>query len=167
VVENATGRAFRIAPALRGRFQLENAINSVAVSLILRQRDFISQEAIEQGIAKTVWPGRIEKLASNPDVYLDGAHNPSAARELANFLAENFSGRKVTLLFAAMRDKAVDEIAGVLFPHAGEVIFTQPKISRAISAVQLAEMGGEEASQCPVVADAAEALEPAGTLGEP
>jgi len=72
---------------------------------------------------------------------LMGRHNPSAARELANFLSENFAGRKVTLLFAAMRDKAVDEMRGFSFRMRARD-FTQPRISRAISAAQLAEMAG-------------------------
>jgi dihydrofolate synthase/folylpolyglutamate synthase len=137
-------------------------MNAIAAAKILGSHGkSISKEAIEQGIANAVWPGRIEKLQSKPDVYLDGAHNPSAARELAHFMRENFAGRGVILLFAAMRDKAVDEIAGILFPHAGEVIFTQPRISRAISAAQLADMAGEYAASFRVIPNAEAALEEA------
>ena len=160
IVEVKSGTRFRVAPKLRGRFQLRNALNAIGVARILWEHGTnISTAAIEEGIANTIWPGRIEKLQSEPDVYLDGAHNPAAAKELASFLEENFAGRKVVLLFAAMRDKAVDEIAGILFPHAGEVIFTQPKISRAISAVQLGEMAGEYANRFRVSPNAEAALE--------
>ncbi len=55
----------------------------------------------------------------------------------------------------------MDEIAGILFPHAAEVIFTQPKISRAISSAQLAEMAGEYAARFRVIPDAQEAFEEA------
>jgi dihydrofolate synthase/folylpolyglutamate synthase len=162
VVNVKSGARFRVTPNLRGRFQLGNAMNAIVVAEMLRARRVgISDAAIEQGIAKAVWPGRIEKLQSGPDVYLDGAHNPSAARELANFVSENVAERKVTLLFAAMRDKAVDEIAGILFSHANEVIFTQPKISRAISAAQLADMAGEYARRFRVIPDASAAFEDA------
>lgn len=162
VVERKTGERFQIAPKLLGRFQLGNAINAVAVARLLNERQAeITEDNIEEGIANAVWPGRMEKLQSNPDIYLDGAHNPSAAQELASFLSENFAGRRVILLFAAMRDKAVDEIAGILFSHASEVIFTQPKISRAISAAQLSEMVGEYARQSRVIPNAEAALEEA------
>jgi dihydrofolate synthase/folylpolyglutamate synthase len=168
VIEQNSGKRLRVAPKLRGRFQLGNAINAIAVARVLSERGRgISGDAIEQGIANSVWPGRIEKLQSRPDVYLDGAHNPSAARELANFVKENFAGRRVTLLFAAMRDKAVDEIAGILFPLANEVIFTQAKISRAISAAQLAEMAGEYAAHFRVIADAEASLEQALSTAGP
>jgi len=162
VIERKSGHRFRVAPKLRGRFQLGNAVGAIAAIRLLNERGVeIPEETIEQGIADAVWPGRMEKLQPNPDVYLDGAHNPSAARELASFLGENFAGRRVTLLFAAMRDKAVDEIAGILFPHANEVIFTQPKTSRAISAAQLAEMAGDYAARFRVIPSAESALEEA------
>jgi dihydrofolate synthase/folylpolyglutamate synthase len=162
VVEVKSGARFRLVPKLRGKFQLENALNAIAAARILEgQSENIRATEIEQGIANTVWPGRMEKLQSEPDLYLDGAHNPSAARELASFLKENFAGGRVVLLFAAMRDKAVDEIAGILFPHVSEVIFTQPRISRAISAHQLAEMAGEYAAHFRVIPDAERAFEEA------
>jgi dihydrofolate synthase/folylpolyglutamate synthase len=160
VTEVATGWRAEIAPRLPGRFQLHNAINAVAAARLLIASGLrISDEDITHGIADAVWPGRIEKLQAQPDIYLDGAHNPSAARELAAFLAENFAGRKIRLLYGAMRDKAVDEIAGILFPLASEVIFTEARNPRAISAGQLAEMCGHHAVSSRIIADAEKALE--------
>ena len=160
VTETASGTSFEIAPSLLGRFQLQNALNAAAAARFLQTRSFrISNDAIVQGIANVVWPGRLEKLQSNPDVYLDGAHNPSAARELAAFLEQNFAGRKICLLYAALRDKAVDEVAGVLFPLAEEVIFTAPRTSRAVSATQLAEIAGHHAAHFSVIPEAEQAFD--------
>ncbi len=160
VTEAASGQIFEIAPSLPGRFQLQNALNALAAARLLQQRGFkISDQAITQGIAETVWPGRLEKLQSTPDVYCDGAHNPGAARELAHFLEQNFSGRKIWLIYAALRDKAVDEVTGLLFPHAAEVIFTAPRTSRAVSATQLAEIAGHHAARFSVIPDAERAFE--------
>jgi len=160
VTESDSGWSIEVAPRLPGRFQLQNALNAVAAARMLQERGFrISDQDIAQGIASTVWPGRIEKLQSHPDVYLDGAHNPSAARELATFWQENFADRKVYLLYGALRDKAVDEVAGTLFPLAAEVIFTEPANSRAISAAQLAEIAAHHAVHSSVVADAEQALD--------
>ena len=160
VTESDSGWSIEVAPRLPGRFQLQNALNAVAAARMLQERGFrISDQDIAQGIASTVWPGRIEKLQSHPDVYLDGAHNPSAARELATFWQENFADRKVYLLYGALRDKAVDEVAGTLFPLAAEVIFTEPANSRAISAAQLAEIAAHHAVHSSVAADAEQALD--------
>jgi len=160
VVEADSGQIFEIAPSLPGRFQLQNALNALAAARLLQDRGFkIPDEAIIQGIAETVWPGRLEKLQSRPEVYCDGAHNPGAARELAHFIEQNFSGRKIWLIYAALRDKAVDEVAGLLFLHAAEVVFTAPRTSRAVSAAQLAEIAGHHAAHFSVIPDAERALE--------
>jgi dihydrofolate synthase/folylpolyglutamate synthase len=160
VIETGSGKVFEIAPSLPGRFQLQNALSAVAAARLLQNRGLeIPDDAVTQGIANTVWPGRLEKLQSAPDVYCDGAHNPGAARELAHFLEQDFSGRKVWLIYAALRDKAVDEVAGLLFPHAAEVILTAPSTSRAISAAQLAEIAGHHAAHFSVIPDAEHAFE--------
>ena len=162
VTELSSGGFFDIAPSLPGRFQLQNALNALAAARYLARRGFrISADDITEGIAKAVWPGRLEKLQSSPDVYLDGAHNPGAARELAQFLDQNFSGRKIWMIYGALRDKAVDEVAGQLFLHAAEVIFTEPRTSRAISAPRLAEIASHHASRFTVISSAEEALDQA------
>jgi len=160
VTEASDQRSLEISPSLPGRFQLQNAQNAVAAARVLQNRGYrIPADAITDGISNTVWPGRLEKLQSNPDVYLDGAHNPSAAFELATFLEQNFAGRKIWLLFAALRDKAVDEVAGLLFPRAEEVILTAPRTSRAISPAQLAEIAGHHAARFSVIPEAEQALD--------
>jgi dihydrofolate synthase/folylpolyglutamate synthase len=160
VVEAESGKIFEIAPRLPGRFQLQNSLNALAAAHLLQNRGFrIPDASLARGIANTVWPGRLEKLQSAPDIYLDGAHNPGAARELAHFLDKNFQGRKIWLLYAALRDKAVDEVAGLLFPRAAAVIFTAPRTTRAVSATQLAEIAGHHAAHFSVIPDAERALE--------
>ena len=168
IEERATGRKMALAPQLSGRFQLQNALNAVTAATVLQQRNYrISDENVVNGIAAAQWPGRIEKLQSNPDVYLDGAHNPGAARELALFMEENFAGRRVYLIYAAMRDKAVDEVTGLLFPHAEEVIFTEARTPRAISAAQLQEIAGHHAARHSSIPDAEQAMQAALAKASP
>jgi dihydrofolate synthase/folylpolyglutamate synthase len=160
VTEIASGWSATLAPQLPGRFQLQNALNAVAAARVLSARGYrIPENAIERGIAAAQWPGRLEKLQSRPDIYADGAHNPGAARELAAFWQESFAGRKIFVLYGALRDKAVDEVAGLLFPHAAEVVFTEPRTSRAISAAQLSEIAAHHAAQSAVIPDAEQALD--------
>jgi dihydrofolate synthase / folylpolyglutamate synthase len=160
IIEADSGKSFEISPSLPGRFQLQNALNALAAARLLQDRGFrIPDEALRNGIANTVWPGRLEKLQSAPDIYLDGAHNPGAARELAHFWEQNFQGRKTWLLYAALRDKAVDEVAGLLFHYATEVVFTAPRTARAVSAAQLAEIAGHHAARFSVIPDAERAFE--------
>ncbi|MHB8499992.1 MAG: bifunctional folylpolyglutamate synthase/dihydrofolate synthase [Candidatus Acidiferrales bacterium] len=160
VTEKTSGWSIELAPRLPGRFQVRNGLNAVAAARYLQKRGYcISDDAIAQGIAEAIWPGRLEKLQSNPDVYLDGAHNPSAARELAAFWEQNLAERKIWVVFGALRDKAVDEIAGILFPHAAEVVFTQPRTTRAISVAQLAKITAHHAAHFAVIREPETALE--------
>ena len=160
IVEVSSGWSLDIAPSLVGHFQVQNALNAVAAARILTPSGLqITDEAIANGLSNTVWPGRLEKLQAHPDVYLDGAHNPAAARELAAFFAENFVSRKIWLIYGALRDKSVDEGAGWLFPLAGEVVLTEPRTPRAISALQLAEIVGYHARHSETIPDAEKAFD--------
>lgn len=157
-----------IAPGLPGHFQLRNALAAATAAEILAARGYaVANIAIEQGIARARWPGRLERLARHPDIYLDGAHNPSAARELREFWDEEFANRDIYLVYGAMRDKAVDEIAGILFPRTKAVFLTQPQQPRAISANLLAEMTHGLAPDIYVVRDPTEALERAIQMAGP
>jgi dihydrofolate synthase/folylpolyglutamate synthase len=160
VTEVSTGWSANIALQLPGRFQLDNALNAVAAARFLAAKGLrIPDSAMARGIAAARWPGRLEKIAARPDIYLDGAHNPAAARELAKFIEDHLGDKKIRLLFGAMRDKAVEEIAGILFPLATEVILTEPRNPRAISAPQLSEMAGHHAARFIAIANSEKALE--------
>lgn len=157
-----------IEPAIPGRFQIQNALAAATAARLLADRGFpISDEAITRGIATARWPGRLERLSQRPAVYLDGTHNPAGARELSQFWKENFSGRRIWLIYGAMRDKAVDEIAGWLFPRAEAVILTEPRQPRAISASILSEMTASLARRSLVIRDPVEAFERALEMASP
>jgi dihydrofolate synthase/folylpolyglutamate synthase len=155
-----SSRKLAIEPGLPGRFQLRNALAAATAARLLAERGFpVDDGAIVRGIRMVRWPGRLERLLERPAVYLDGAHNPAAARELLRFWEENFPGRRILLVYGAMRDKAVDEIAGLLFPRAETVIFTEPCQPRAVSAGFLAKMARHLARHSIVIREPAEALE--------
>jgi dihydrofolate synthase / folylpolyglutamate synthase len=163
-----SNQKFEIAPSLPGRFQLGNALTAATAARLLKERGLpVTERAIADGIRNTQWPGRLERLSVRPAVYLDGTHNPAGARELLRFWKENFAGRRICLVYGVMRDKAVDEIAGLLFPAADRVILTEPQQPRAVSASLLLEMTGDFNKNCSVVRNPGEALERALALAAP
>lgn len=136
---DARGSSFRLGDLeircpLAGEHQVENAVTA---ALALEQLG-IARHAIEWGIAQAEWPGRLERVSERPEIVLDGAHNPAGARALAAYIGRFYQGRKVRLIFGAMRDKAVAEIGGILFPLAQEVIATAPRQARALAPETLA-----------------------------
>jgi dihydrofolate synthase/folylpolyglutamate synthase len=130
----------RIACPLAGEHQVENAV-AAAVALL---RLGIPAGVIEQGIAAASWPGRLERVSTRPDIVLDGAHNPSAARALAAYMRRFYKDRRVTLIYGAMRDKAVAEMAGILFPAAHAVIATAPRQERATRPETISALSGRD-----------------------
>jgi dihydrofolate synthase/folylpolyglutamate synthase len=123
---------------LAGRHQVENTRTAVAALRVLD----VPAAAIREGIARAVWPGRLERVGS---VVLDGAHNPAGARALADYIREFYAGEPVRLVFGAMRDKAVEEVTNTLFPLASEIILTAPDQPRALNPQALAEVAAEMA----------------------
>jgi dihydrofolate synthase/folylpolyglutamate synthase len=132
---DARGSRFSgIVCPLAGEHQVDNAVTA---ALALRTLGIPPD-----GIAETRWPGRLEHVSPNPDIILDGAHNPAGARALAHYLERFYRGRKIWLIYGAMRDKAIEEVAGVLFPIAQELVLTAPDTSRALRPEALAEFAG-------------------------
>jgi len=118
--------------ALRGRHQLTNAAVAVALAEELAGEGFpVTREAVLEGLERAEHAGRLELDARRePHVLLDGAHNPAGARALRDYLDE-FVGAPVTMVFGAMRDKALAEIGATLFPAAANLILTEPRSPRA------------------------------------
>lgn len=116
---------------LRGRHQFQNAGIAVGIAESLRCRGFeIPKTAIIEGIQASHHAGRLELVAGSPSLLFDGAHNPSGAKALRDYLDE-FVTEPVTLVFGAMNDKKLDEMAATLFPAAHQLVLTRPDNPRA------------------------------------
>lgn len=124
---------------LAGRHQVENAATAVAA---LRQLG-ISGEAIQEGFRAARWPGRLQRICRTPEILVDGAHNPNGAEALAAHLRRFYAGRRITLVYASMRDKPVAAIGRILFPLAETVILTAPETDRALPPAELARLAPE------------------------
>ena len=100
-------------PALQGAFQLNNAACAVAAVQIMRQQLPVSQEALAQGIAQAQNRARFQIIQQQPEIILDVAHNPHAARALASSL--NALPAKLTLaVFSILADKDSDSVISIL-----------------------------------------------------
>jgi dihydrofolate synthase / folylpolyglutamate synthase len=129
--------------SLRGKHQVTNALTAIHCAEQLQTAGWpITPAAINQGLQAAHWPGRLEliKLADTAaPLLLDGAHNPQAARVLRAFLAEHFPNRPLTIIFGAMKDKAIAAMTETLFPLAQQIILTQVANPRAAAPQTIAE----------------------------
>lgn len=138
-VHGPAGVSFTVEQPLIGAHQVENALTAIAA---LHHLGYTPAQ-IRRGIAATDWPGRLELVRRAPDVFLDGAHNPAGARALGGYLRHFHHGRRIWMIFAAMRDKNLRALGSHLFPLAHELIFTAPSQTRAFSPDELRQLSGE------------------------
>ncbi|ANQ74470.1 MULTISPECIES: bifunctional tetrahydrofolate synthase/dihydrofolate synthase [Rhodococcus] len=161
---------------LHGEHQARNAALALAAVEAFfgagpdRQLD---QDAIRNGFASVVNPGRLERVRSAPTVFLDAAHNPDGARALAAALAAEFDFRKLVGVVSVMADKDVDAILTAFESVFDEIVVTHNGSPRAMDVEELANIavakfGDERVVVAPVLADALEvAIEIAEQVAEP
>jgi len=129
---------------LRGRHQVINAVTAIHIAEELGEEGFpITRKAVLDGLEHIEWPGRLEMAAAGQParpMLLDGAHNAAGARVLRDFLREHCASRPITLIFGAMADKAITEMAEVIFPLAARIIVTKVNNPRATSPQAIAEI---------------------------
>ena len=157
---------------LAGRHQLRNIALALAGAEELRNQGFvqITSAAIEEGIRETHWPGRFQVVrpdARGPEYVLDVAHNPAGAWALRSTLSAAYGERPVTLVFGVMRDKAVAEIAEVLFPIAECVIVTHANSPRSASVEEIRQAASRVAGDIHEAADVPSALSAARGMAGP
>jgi dihydrofolate synthase / folylpolyglutamate synthase len=140
------GSEIQVDSPLSGRHQLRNVALAIAAAEELHNQGItqITPHTIEQGIRETRWPGRFQRIAATndtPEYILDVAHNPAGAWALRSTLSsalENSSrANDITLIFGVMRDKAMREMAEILFPSARRVIVTQSNNPRSATASEI------------------------------
>lgn len=102
--------------ALLGLHQIDNAGLAVKLTMVYAQKVglSLSEEAIRKGLKRTFWPARMEEISRAPLTLLDGAHNVHAMQRLLENLKNEFSGRKITILFSALVTKDITEMIKML-----------------------------------------------------
>ena len=145
-----------IQTPLLGHYQVQNTALVLAASeLLIKDKVAISRESIKQGLTNTRWPGRLEIVSDNPLVILDGAHNLIAARNLAKFLAENLTKRRITLVIGILDDKPYGSMLKSLLPRCCRAIITRAKTDRALAPEKLYAMAKKIISDVTIVPDVA------------
>jgi dihydrofolate synthase/folylpolyglutamate synthase len=144
------GEEVEIVSPLVGRHQLRNLALAITAAEELASQGFgITAESIARGTRQTRWPCRFQGFAAaagRPEIIVDVAHNPAGARALRSALnermgTERMEQRRMVLLFGAMADKAVEEMAGILWPAMAHVVLTRTaNNARAAATADLATL---------------------------
>lgn len=117
---------------LLGRHQVGNAAAALAACRWLaRLEPRITDEVLQRGLSKAIWPGRFELAPGNPEMILDGAHNPDGIKALRQTLDEIYPERPVVFLFGVLADKSFSEMVRTLFRANDHAVVVRPDSPRA------------------------------------
>jgi dihydrofolate synthase/folylpolyglutamate synthase len=165
------GSQILVETPLIGRHQLRNVALAIATAEELGRQGFpVTAASIESGIRETRWPGRFQALPATedaPEYVFDVAHNPAGAWALRSTLSAGYADRPLTFIFGAMRDKAIGEMAEILFPLAERVIATHADNPRAATTGEIREAAARTSTIIKEAADVAAALAMAKTSVRP
>ena len=165
------GKQIRVESPLLGRHQLRNIALAIAAAEELSKQGFtITADSIERGIRETRWPGRFQVVPAHdpmPECVFDVAHNPAGAWALRSALSSAYNDRRLTLVFGAMRDKAIAEIAEILFPLAEHVIATHAENPRSATPPEIRAAAARVSAEIEDAPNVFSALERARALAGP
>lgn len=102
-----------------GHHYIENASLSLAAAKAFL-KDRFDENTARLALEKSLWVGRMQKLVDANGKFcwlLDGAHNPHAAKRLAEALELYYPQKKFPCVFGALKDKALEEMIRLLKPH--------------------------------------------------
>ncbi len=120
-------------PALLGDVQLRNAACALIALQQLYGRLMLTQRQIVHGLSTVTLAGRLQKLATVPDIFVDVAHNPHAAQQLALWLRKNPSKGTTYVLFSMLADKDINGVLQVLVDWVDEWHFFPLQDERAMT----------------------------------
>jgi dihydrofolate synthase/folylpolyglutamate synthase len=96
----------RVRTGLVGRYQVANGALALSALSRLRGRfDRLTDSAVRSGMMDARWPGRLEVVARDPLIVLDGGHNLDGVEKLALSLAEIWGNKKMGIVYGVMKDK--------------------------------------------------------------
>ncbi len=168
---------------MRGAYQRENASLVIAALRVLGERGIAAgDDDLKAGLAEVVWHGRLEYLVLERTTrqqleggagreegavryLLDGAHNPDGAKKLAQTLRDEYTCRRLILIWGAMTDKDIAGGLGCMLGLADTLILTKPAGERSAEPEQLwAALPEEGQVKSLLVRDVGAALEEAERL---
>ncbi|PYK07768.1 MAG: bifunctional folylpolyglutamate synthase/dihydrofolate synthase [Verrucomicrobia bacterium] len=121
---------------LSGEYQKQNA--ALAIAALRAARIDINHSSIESGLASIDWPGRFQHWDDR--IVIDGAHNPAAARIVAQTWQETFGNQRASLILAILSDKDLRGICEALAPIADSVLLPKIRSERATTPDELAKV---------------------------
>jgi dihydrofolate synthase/folylpolyglutamate synthase len=128
----------KLTCSLMGRHQIENATMAIAAVESIMDKGFsVEDRAVFDGIQAVKWEGRLEVLCRDPMLVVDGAHNPAGISVLCRALRNQFSYKRLIVIFGVFNDKNYKLMLKRLVPLAHRFVITRPCSQRATPVEEL------------------------------
>ena len=111
--------------SLLGEHQAQNAATALLAVQMVQEHLRMTEQAIQSGMKKAVWPGRLEVISQQPLVVIDGAHNSDGMTHLIAWLQPRLQGKRGRLLLAMKRRQNAAELVRLIVPLFAHVIVTE------------------------------------------
>ena len=123
---------YTVKTSMLGKYQGENiALAVTAAEQLQMNGTYLTDNDIIDGISTAFNPGRMEIIAEDPTILLDGAHNPAGMEMLEKTLKEDFEYERLVLVVGILEDKDIQRMLSVIIPVSDVVIVTKSKNARA------------------------------------
>lgn len=126
-----------------GSIEEINQETAIRAAEELQKQGFKLKKYIDEGIAKTYWPGRMETICEEPLFIIDGAHNPGAVLKLRDYIDLHFTNKTITFIMGVLADKDFAEEANIIGKKATKIYTITPNNSRGLSASGLSDVISE------------------------
>lgn len=107
---------------MMGKVQAQNCALAL---LVLRKLALFGERTIE-ALQKNTLPGRFQKIADNPDIYLDGAHTAHSLAALFESFSSLYPSEDNTIIYGALEDKDHTHMGELVLDHFRRVIISRP-----------------------------------------
>ncbi|MBN2569104.1 MAG: bifunctional folylpolyglutamate synthase/dihydrofolate synthase [Deltaproteobacteria bacterium] len=152
---------------LIGRHQVKNAsLALAAVEVLVKKGLNVADSAVYEGMKDVKWEGRLEILCNNPQIVVDGAHNPAGISVLCRALTDYFTYKRLICVFATLSDKDSKGMLRRLSSIANHIILTRTRDSRGSEIDKLVTMARNLGIHHDAVPQAKKAVEKALFLAE-
>ena len=153
---------YNVSLTLLGKHQILNCATVIYTMEELKRLGIeISDEAIEKGLSKVKWIGRMEILERRPLTIIDGAHNIDGIVKLKESLEEYLNYKDIVLILGILADKQVEAMIRVITPIAKRIICVTPHSDRGELAATLKSEVEKYNVNCEAIEDYKKAYEKA------
>lgn len=105
-----------------GDYQIKNAILAIEASKFLYPD--LNSNKLKRSLKNSYWPGRLEKISANPTIFIDGAHNIEALKEVKGTFKNIKGDKKLVTVLSILKEKDIDELIKEAISFSDKVILT-------------------------------------------